>query len=116
MIEDRRWNEIAAVVGAAAQTLAAQQQLPFFLADVDVVQIGLLLRFVNGWAHVDSGLEPVPRSKLGGALYQELHKFVGDRFFNDDTAGCGAALASGGKRAEDRGLNREREIGVGENH
>jgi len=116
VIEDRGRDEITAIVSGRRSDARRPAALPFFLADVNVMQIGLSVAIRQ---RRDPCLRPAPdrtSAEFGSALYKEPHKFVRYRFFNDDTTCCGAALARRRKGAEDRGLDREWEIGVGENH
>src|SRR5256885_16909257 len=92
VVEDRGSDEMAAIVDCAGQTLTAEQELRFFLADFNIMQIGFQLRVIDGGAHVDSRLESVAGAKLGSAFDEQCDETVRNGFLDDDAAGRGAAL------------------------
>src|SRR5690348_14564718 len=115
MVKDCGPDEIALVVRASGETMAAEEKLPFLFADLDVPQHSVHLLFVHGRAHFDAGIEAIADCELLGAINQLRDEGVRDFFFDDNSAGGGAALAGGCEGAEENGFDREWQIGVGEN-
>src|SRR5690348_443749 len=107
MVKDCGRDEIALVVRASGEAMAAEKKFSFLFADLDVLQNRVHLLFVHGWAHFDAGIEAVADGELLGAVNQLCDEGVRDFFFDDDAAGGRAALARGCEGAEEDGFNGE---------
>ena len=100
--EDGRLDEVALVVGAARQPIAADLRLAaFFAADVDVLEVGLELALINGRTDVDARLHAVADLQLLRALNQRLDELVVDRVLDDGAAGRRALLSGREERRVD---------------
>lgn len=113
--EDGGFDEVALVVSAAGETVAAAEGFAVFLAgDGDVLEVGFELTFVDGGADVDAGFHAVADFQLFGAFDEGGDEFVVDGGFDDGAAGGRALLAGGEEGRIDDVFDGGIEVAVGE--
>ena len=95
---------------------AAHQPRSLAAPNLDVIEIGLELTLVNSRTHICGLIQSIPDPQLARAFDKAIHKVVINTFFDDDAAGCGAALSSRAERAPQRAFERQLEIGIVEHN
>ncbi len=111
--EDRRLVEVTVRVAALFEPVAAEQDRgALLLADLDVLQHGLVLLLVDRRPHRHLLVQPAADGHRARALGQPPPKLLGHGAVGDQPARSRAALACRAERAPDRSLDHQIKVGV----
>ncbi len=91
---------------------AADQLGAFVLADLDVLEVGLQLLFVDRRTHLHGFIEAVADFQFLRAVHVALDELPVDALLHDDAAGRGATLAGGAEASPESAFDGEVEVGV----
>ena len=115
--KDGRLDEVAFVVGAAGEAVAAAEQLgAFLLRDLNILQVSLELVRVHRRADVDAGLEPVAHFQSAGLGNELLNQRLVDGLLDDGATASGALLAGRKERAIHQDVRGVVEVRILEDH